>query len=200
MKDYIQAIVTILALINPLVCVRIFSDCVRNAPAGQRTREAVKAITAIGAVLFVSAFFGMSVLKAFGVSIAAFSCAGGIILVWIGAGMLVPKPDDTDSSPAPESGHTSLTPLILFAASPGTITAVITIAAAHNRQTLPVTAITGVAVALAVLAAALLLAAKFSRGHSRKSGMRKIISSYMGVLIIAMGIQFVLTGIRQFMG
>ncbi len=199
MKEYIQAIVTILALINPMVCAGIFTDCVRNVPAAQRTREAVKAITAIGMVLFVSAFFGMSVLKTFGVSIAAFSCAGGFILVWIGAGMLVPKPEDTKHSSLSAGEKTSLTPLILFAASPGTITAVITISAAHNRQALPVTAITGVAAALAVLAVVLLLAARLSRENSPKSGMRKIVSSYMGVLIIAMGIQFVLTGIRQFM-
>ncbi|WP_027184641.1 MarC family protein [Desulfovibrio inopinatus] len=198
MKEYTQAVVTILALINPLVCTEIFTRIAGHLPRKDRIKEAVKATAAIGIVLFASSFFGMAILSAFGVSIIAFSCAGGGILVWIGASMLIPKSNDTTNIPSTEHKSVSLTPLILFAASPGTITAVITIAAAHNKQFLPVTAITGVAVSLVVLGAALLLAAKFSKGERRRTGMQKMISSYMGVLIIAMGIQFMLTGISKF--
>lgn len=199
MKEYTQAVVTLLALINPLVCVRIFMDCVSNLPKDQRIVEAVKAITTIGMVLYASSFFGMAVLKAFGISIPAFSCAGGAILAWIGAGMLTPKSEEPDALPGITSKKTSLSPLILFAASPGTITGVITIAAAHNKPSLPVTAIAGVTVAVAVLAIALLLAATLAKGRSHKSGMQKMISSYMGVLIIAMGIQFMLNGISSYL-
>jgi multiple antibiotic resistance protein len=198
MKEYIQAVVTILALINPLVCVAIFTDCVHNASRRQKLREALKAIAAIGTVLFASAFFGMTVLKTFGISMAAFSCAGGGILAWIGANMLSPGQNKTGTVQTEQSGAISLSPLILFAASPGTITAVITISAAHNSHTLPVTAIAGVAISLAVLAAALLSAAAITTDRKGKSGMRQIISSYMGVLIIAMGIQFILSGITEF--
>ncbi len=199
MEEYLQAIVTILALINPLVCVNMFTRLVQGVPQNQRAKEAVKATVAIGVVLFASSFFGMAILKAFGVSIVAFSCAGGGILVWIGANMLIPKSNNTSNVPSLESKNISLTPLILFAASPGTITAVITITAAHNKHLLPVTALTGVAVSLLVLGTALFLAAKFSTEQGEKNGMQKIISSYMGVLIIAMGIQFILTGMSSFL-
>ncbi|WP_415713307.1 MarC family protein [Maridesulfovibrio sp.] len=198
MKEYIQAVVTILALINPLVCMAIFTDCVSGIPPEQKVKEALKALTATGAVLFASAFFGMAVLKNLGISMAAFSCAGGGILAWIGANMLTPDRNAPRAIATRDSKDISLSPLILFAASPGTITAVITIAATHNRHDMPVTAVAGVAVALVVLAAALLSAAKFSKVENKKSGMREIISSYMGVLIIAMGIQFILSGINEF--
>ncbi|NDV28732.1 MarC family protein [Desulfovibrio sp. JC010] len=198
MKEYIQAVITILALVNPLVCVAIFSDCVQNIPAEQKIKEALKALTAIGAVLFASALFGMAILKNFGISMAAFSCAGGGILAWIGANMLTPGQNDSTGNGTAQPSETSLSPLILFAASPGTITAVITISAAHGSHTLPITAIAGVVIALAVLAAALLFTARFSKGQKEKSGTRKMISSYMGVLIIAMGVQFVMTGISEF--
>jgi multiple antibiotic resistance protein len=45
----------------------------------------------------------------------------------------------------------SLTPMILFAASPGTITGVITLAVAHSKLALPVTALVAVLVATIVM-------------------------------------------------
>ena len=45
------------------------------------------------------------------------------------------------------SEKASLAPLILFAASPGTITGVITLAAAHTKLMFPVTALVAVCVA-----------------------------------------------------
>src|SRR5437867_1118636 len=75
--------------------------------------------------------------------------AGGGVLAWMGFSMLsgqgVSWPSDTSAN-----SKISLTPLILFAASPGTITGVITLAAAHTRFGFPVTALVAVAVASVV--------------------------------------------------
>lgn len=199
MEEYIQAIVTILALVNPLMCVTIFSNCVHDLPQKQKTGEALKAIAFIGAVLFASSIFGTRILGAFGVSLAAFSCAGGVILAWIGIDMLRPGKRDPADRQHEKNAPVSLSPLILFAASPGTVTAVITIATAHQGYAFPVTALTGVAVSVAILAAALLLSVKFSSGQRKKGQMRKMVSSYMAVLIIAMGIQFLLKGANDFL-
>jgi multiple antibiotic resistance protein len=68
----------------------------------------------------------------------------------------------------------SLTPLILFAASPGTITGVITLAVAYAKLALPVTALVAVAVAVAVMWVAMVLMA---RGGSRASVQLSAIST-----------------------
>jgi multiple antibiotic resistance protein len=88
-------------------------------------------------------------------------------------------------------------PVILFAASPGTITGVITIAVAHAKMQLPLTALVAVAVATAVMWIAMVLMA---RGGTRASGgfLRDTATQFMGLIIIAMGVQFALTGIRNF--
>ena len=200
MKEHIQAVVTILALVNPVMCAEIFSDCVGNIPRKGKVKEAIKAVTSIGIILLIAAIAGTSILKAFGVSLDAFSCAGGGILVWIGASMLrsaqsKPKTGSTE----PTVSSTSLTPVILFAASPGTITGVITVAASHDKRFLPITAIIGVAATLVVLALLLFISIRFSKGQRKPTMAKKMITSYMGVIVIAMGVQFSLAGIKAFM-
>lgn len=200
MKEHIQAIVTILALVNPVMCMAIFSNCVENVSKEEKERGAFKALGAIGIVLFVAAIAGTAILGVFGISLNAFSCAGGGILVWIGANMLKAKPEDSHAGTAQTSkSSVSLAPLILFAASPGTIMGVITIAAAHEKRFLPLTAIVGVLVTLVILAVALLMATRVV-GILRKVALAKeMITSYMGVIVIAMGVQFAMNGIKGFL-
>jgi multiple antibiotic resistance protein len=90
-----------------------------------------------------------------------------------------------------------MTPLILFAASPGTITGVITLAVAHAKLFLPVTALVAVAVATAVMWIVMVLMA---RGGTRAPGgfLRDTATRFMGLIIVAMGVQFALTGARSF--
>ncbi|MGD8589881.1 MAG: MarC family protein [Chromatiales bacterium] len=202
MKEHIQAIVTILALVNPVMCMAIFSENVGDVSQRDKEKRALQAIAAIGVVLLIAAIAGTAILGVFGISLNAFSFAGGGILVWIGASMLKPTGVDSDakgSAQTPQS-DTALAPLILFAASPGTITGVITIAAAHEQRLLPVTAIVGVLVTLVILTLALLTATRVA-GALHKVGLAKeMITSYMGVIVIAMGAQFAMTGIKGFFG
>ena len=91
--------------------------------------------------------------------------------------------------------------MILFAASPGTITEVITLAVAHSKLALPVTALVAVAVAVAVMSVVMLVVA---RGGPRATGagnlLHDMVTRFMGLIVIAMGVQFALTGIRDFFG
>jgi len=81
MKEHIQAIVTILALVNPVMCMAIFSKCVENVSKGEKEKGALKAVGAIGMVLLVAAIARTAILGVFGISLGAFACAGGGILV-----------------------------------------------------------------------------------------------------------------------
>jgi multiple antibiotic resistance protein len=131
----------------------------------------------------------------FGISLDAFSVAGGGVLVWMGFVMLrgaTSTPAEGESTRA--SG--SLTPLILFAASPGTITGVITLAVAHSRSSIPVTTLVAVAGAVAVTWLVMVLLAK--GGSGKPSLGRSTVQSMMGLIVIAMGVQFGLSGLRHF--
>jgi multiple antibiotic resistance protein len=95
-----------------------------------------------------------------------------------------------------EDEQTSLTRLILFAASPGTITGVITLSIAHSNAELPVTALVAVVVALSITWLLMLLAAGSA---GKKQGLMHDVSTrFMGLIVLAMGVQFALTGLKTF--
>jgi multiple antibiotic resistance protein len=86
--------------------------------------------------------------------------------------------------------------LILFAASPGTITGVITIAVVHTKLLLPVTALE--AVATLVMWIVMLLVSREEGTRVGGGFLRDTATRFMGLIVIAMGTQFALTGLRDF--
>src|SRR5262245_61112037 len=92
----------------------------------------------------------------------------------------------------------SLTPLILFAASPGTITGVITLAVVHTKLLLPVTALVAVVVAAVVMWIIMVLVSREAGTHAGGGFLRDTATRFMGLIVIAMGTQFALTGLRDF--
>jgi len=148
-------------------------------------------------ILTVAALIGTQLLHLFGVSLDAFMVAGGGVLAWMGFSMLSGQASSA-SIDAPSRPGTSLTPVILFAASPGTITGVITLSAAHTRLGFPVTALVAVAVASVLTWLAMLLVARVAH-HSVGGGFaRDAVTRFMGLIVLSMGVQFALTGLRKF--
>ena len=89
--------------------------------------------------------------------------------------------------------------MILFAASPGTITGVITLAVAHAKLALPVTALVAVAVAMAVMWVVMLLVTHGGARAKDAGGLlHDMVTRFMGLILLAMGVQFALTGFRKF--
>src|SRR6516165_8704798 len=195
MEQHLQAIATVLSLVNPVICGAMFARIEAGQARAAQLANATKAALAVLVILVVAALVGARVLQIFGVSLNAFSVAGGGVLSWIGFTML-----RGNSAPAQDPSQEgadekrSISPLILFAASPGTITGVITLDVAHAKLLLPVTALVAVAVATAVMWIVMVLMAQ---GGTRAAGgfLRDTATQFMGLIIIAMGVQLALTGL-----
>ena len=175
----------------------MFAQIEENRSRGQQVADATKAVLATTVILTVSALIGTQLLHLFGVSLDAFMVAGGGVLAGMGFSMLSGQVTSPMSASAPSNSGASLAPLVLFAASPGTITGVITLSAAHTGLELPVTALVAIAVAGLLTWLVLLLvsrAAKASEGGSA----RDMITRFMGLIVLSMGVQFALTGLRKF--
>jgi multiple antibiotic resistance protein len=202
MEKHLQAIVTVLSLVNPLICGVMFAQIEAGQTRAVQIVDATKAALAVLVILLVAALAGARVLHIFGISLDAFSISGGGVLTWIGFSMLRGNsPQASGPSKDGAAEKRSLTPVILFAASPGTITGVTTLAVAHSKLALPVTALVAVAVAGVVMWVAMLLVA---RGAPRASGagnlLHDMVTRFMGLIVFAMGVQFALTGFRDFFG
>jgi multiple antibiotic resistance protein len=197
-NQMLQAIVTVLAVINPVVCGSIFLTLTPNLAPPQRRRDAVKAAFSILVILMASALIGLKVLSIFSISLDVFRVVGGMIIAYMGFDMLrgshaVTRPPSLDGDAIAQS---SLTPLIMFAAGPGTITAIVTLAAAHTPDGLPVTAIVAAVIGAGVTLAALLLAVQL--GSRLGEGTQAIVTRFMGLIVASMGMQFVLTGLKAY--
>jgi len=80
--------------------------------------------------------------------------------------------------------------------APGTITAVVTLAAVHTPDGLPVTAIIAAVVGAGVTFAALTLAVRLGPRLGR--GTQATVTRFMGLIVASMGMQFVLVGLKAF--
>jgi len=113
MQEQIQAIVTVLSLVNPLVCGAMFARVEVARSAVEQRADAPTVALAIVIILAASALVGTQLLHLFGVSLDAFMVAGGGVLAWMGFSMLSGQASSA-SLDAPSRPGTSLTPLILW--------------------------------------------------------------------------------------
>jgi multiple antibiotic resistance protein len=195
-----QAILTVLAVINPVVCGSIFLALTPDLESRQKRRAAIHAALSILVILVASALIGLHVLRVFGISLDVFRIVGGVIIAYMGFDMLGGGQKIAQAPPSSGVGAdapNSLTPLIMFAAGPGTITAVVTLAAAHTPDGLPLSALAASTVGAAVTLGVLLLASQLGSRVNRNT--QAIVTRFMGLIVTAMGMQFVLTGYKAFM-
>ena len=195
-----KAIVTVLAVINPVVCGSIFLTLTSTLTPTKRLWAAGRAAFSILIVLVASSFVGIKLLSIFGISLDAFRIVGGMIIAYMGFDMLSGR-QTVAQAPQPEGNIDaggSLTPLIMFAAGPGTITAVVTLAAVHTpRNEFPIEAVVASIVGAGVTFLVLFLAIK--AGSHLKQNTQAIVTRFMGLIVASMGMQFVLEGLKEFL-
>jgi multiple antibiotic resistance protein len=191
--DHLQAIITVLSLVNPFMCAAIFVQIEAGKSPRSQLGSATKVALAVLVILTVAAAGGgeraSSLWRVAGCVHGGRRWGAGL------AGILhAPRPPATGKPDA----NPSLTPLILFAASPGTITGVITLSVAHAKSGIPVTALVAVAVATTVMWLSILIVSRLG-GRGSGGFVHDAVTRFMGLIVIAMGIQFALTGMRSFM-
>jgi multiple antibiotic resistance protein len=196
-EQYAQAILTVLSLINPVICGAMFARAAGGESRSRQLGDATRAALAIMVILSGAAIAGARLLAVFGISLNAFQVAGGMVLVWMGFLMLRGTSSPT-ASEKPAGTEVSLTPVILFGASPGTITGVITLSVAHAGDGVPVTTLAAIVIALTVTWLVMILAAG-SSGKKKQGLVHDVTSRFMGLLVLAMGVQFALSGLKAFL-
>ena len=192
MEAYLQTALSMLAVINPVVCGIMFVQIRGDQGTTGSALQAVKTMLTVWLILITAALAGHYILGAFGISMDAFKIVGGIILAYIGLQMISgPKQNNNESDQS-----NGLNRLIMFAASPGTITMVITLAAVHDKIGIPVNAIIGTSVAVVITTIIIILMER-AAGKKKASG-QTMVSKFMGLIIVAMGVQFLLDGIKDY--
>ncbi|RPH94401.1 MarC family protein [candidate division KSB1 bacterium] len=197
---FIQAFAAVFAITDPFGAAPIFVGLTAQMNRKQQWHAAVRAAIYSFIILAVSGMCGKFILAAFGISLAAFQAAGGLVIVLMGLEMLRGTPTRIQHDEVTESEKPD--PIIIpfampLVAGPGAITTVITLTAQHKGWGDHFTALIAVAAAMVVLLVVLLSAAWFS-SHISKHGLR-ILLRFLGLILLAIGAQLLLSGVQQFL-
>lgn len=197
------ALATFFATIGPFDVAALFAVLTATNTKQYRCLMAIRGTGIAAVVLLVFALFGSALLSSMGISLAALSAAGGILLLLIAIDMVFARePSGTKATSEEELEATSkqdisvfpiATPLI---AGPGTMGAVILLMAnAEGDLALQGVVIASLLVILFVTFLSLLLASQIQT-FLGVTGMR-VISRVMGVLLSALAVQFIFDGIAR---
>lgn len=192
----LQSIITMLAVINPFISGVILNEITGNIDRKLKLKYAVKGSLQILGILVAVAFLGKRILETFGISTDTFKIVGGIIIAYIGFTMLNGTIGKINKKS--KGKKIDLSPLVMFSASPGTIATLITISVSYNEGAIPTTALIATLVSMVITFLFIVLMIYFPRKEG--SELHKVTTRFMGLILIAMGLQFVLEGYKAFMG
>jgi len=185
----VQTFILLLVIMDPVLSLAAFLSLTKGKKETERRIVAFKAVLVAAIIFLMFAFGGNILLQVLDVSIDSFKAAGGIILILLGVQLSlgISFPKDKEEDGISEIAVVIGTPLI---SGPATITTTIILV---NDFGLMTTLLSGIA-ALIVVLLSLLVGTYVSRIIGR-SGLR-IISTMMGIVTLAWGVQFVVEGLR----
>lgn len=187
-NQILQNTITLMAVINPAICAMLLSQLSPDDKSEQRA-NANKAMLLVGVVLTITAVAGSAILNAFDISLDAFQIVGGIILFYIGMSMM-------NATLVDDENPKGISTLVMFAASPGTIAITITLSSQSGDGWFPVELLISVAAVIVITWA--VLYAMIYLGTKLNTSGQSYITKFMGLLVMGMGAQFMLEGIKSF--
>ena len=195
------AFTSIFVLVDPIAAVPAFLAMTVGADRAQRRHMAVRAAWTCFIVLLTFSLAGTLIFKLFGITLAAFKIAGGVILGSIGIDMLQAKRSPTKETPrdteeGAEKDDVGIIPMgIPMLAGPGAISSVMVLMSQNPDW--PHAIVVACAIALAAaLSFVTLAAADWVSSHLHETGIR-ILSRLMGLLLTAIAVQFILNGLKD---
>ncbi len=198
----ITSIATAFTIIDPIGMVPLSLTITAGAPPDLRRRTIDRAVIVATIVIVFMGLVGRAVLGYLGITLPAFSIAGGILLLLISIDMLFARPSGTRKTEEEEqeailNENVAVFPLAIpMLAGPGTIaTVLLLISLAHGDPGR--IAIVFVSFGLALFTAWLTMrgADTISR-FAGKTGIH-VVTRLLGIILSALAIQFILNGIAQ---
>lgn len=193
--EYLKMFVGLFALAPPSTSIPMFLGLTSNRTPGEQSTIARVAPTAFAIVLLVFVFFGDVILDTFGISLAAFRVAGGILLLLTGLDMMRSPVDEDDEGPSASGSAVSvaLVPLAIpFMSGPGAISTAIIFA--QQEPGISHRILVGVVVVL--LAAVLygMFRASMRLGSLFSPTAAIVVNRVMGLIITAIAVEFIFHG------
>jgi multiple antibiotic resistance protein len=200
-RHHAEVAVALFVIADPIGAIPMFvALTVHHGPADRKHIANVTAV-AVAVVLAASIFIAEPLLKLFGVNMAAFRVAAGILILLMALGMLQAAPRRTQSTPeemaeAELKTEIAVVPLAMpLIAGPGAISTVI-IYAHQSTSWFDTTYLIGVSIGIAGLVWLALRLADPIANLLGKTGIN-VVTRLLGVILTAVAVEFITMGLAQ---
>jgi multiple antibiotic resistance protein len=190
---------SVLFIVDPIAIIPTYLVITQNETPAHRARTAKRACIAATVLLLSFAVFGQFIFRLFGITMPAFRIAGGLILWLVAMDMLRGQRSTQESSAEIVEGRqkedVALTPLAMpMLAGPGAISTIMVLAG-QARTPAHLAVVYGSIVATLFVCWLTLAASEPLMHRMGQTGIR-VMTRIMGLLLAAIAVQFVLTGVK----
>ena len=206
MNSYLQftlvTFTSVLFIVDPIAIVPTYLVITRAHSEGQRRRTAARACAAAAILLVTFAAAGRGIFGLFGITMPAFRIAGGLILWVVAMDMLHGTRSTQEGAAEIVEGQAkedvAITPLAMpMLAGPGAISTVMVLSG-QARSTGQTAAVYLSILLTCLIAWGTLRVAEKLVVRMGQTGIR-VMTRIMGLLLAAIAVQFVITGVREAM-
>ncbi|HZO80132.1 MAG TPA: MarC family protein [Candidatus Binataceae bacterium] len=200
-RQYSETLVALFVIADPVGAVPIFLTLTQHQSPADRKHLADVTALAVAIILAASVFVAEPFLRFFGVDVAAFRVAGGILIMLMALGMLEAAPRRTQRTPeemaeAERKTEIAVVPLAIpLIAGPGAISTVIIYA--HQSATwFDTIYLVGACVLVAISVWLALRAADPIRDVLGATGIN-VVTRLLGVILTAVAVEFITSGLSR---
>jgi multiple antibiotic resistance protein len=198
--EYFKTFIGLLAIVNPLGVIPMFITMTSDESDAERVVTVKNVAIGVSVILLVVLFFGDLVLSMFGISIDSFQVGGGILVLLMAIAMLQAhtsdiKQTDEEASESVVKTSVAIVPLAMpLLAGPGAISAVILVA--HKSDSLLHYATLALIIGLLSMTIwGVLRMSPFIVKRIGSTGIN-IFSRIMGLILAAIAIEFIASGLK----
>lgn len=197
MVESIQLALTVFAaffaIMNPLSNTAVFIGLTGNEDKVTQKKVAYKSLMLTFIIISVFAVFGKIIFELFGITLPALRIVGGILVFFIGYGMLQGESSKMHSGEDDNNTDIAISPLAVpVLAGPGTIATAMSYSAAGGLSSIIITVI-----AFAVMCVITYFSFIFGQKMISKIGQNglNIITRLMGLILAVIGMQMLIEGV-----
>lgn len=198
LKFAVYAFTALFSIVNPIGAIPVFGSMTLNIERTEVRTIAFKASILATATMLAFAILGELILKFFGISIASFKIAGGIIFFMMGHDMLQARISKTKMTKEEEKAYSddiAITPLAIpMLCGPGAITTVIVLMGEARDFTTKIVVIAvilfiGLTTYFSLVSGKKLLALLGESGG-------KIVLRLMGLIVMVIAVEYITSGLQ----
>ncbi len=197
-SSYIAVLIKMFFLLTPFFALSMFLTYTSEYSLERKRRTALRTTLAVLLVSLLIYWFGEYLFKVLGITVDAFRIGAGSILMLTAISLVNGPSASNGKSPMDESLDITVVPLAIpCIVGPGTIGALLVMGAEGGPLGTRLVISLGIATAIGILGAFLLLAEQLER-LLKRNGIQ-ILSKITGLMLAALSAQIIFTGIRNFM-